>query len=530
MIRRFILILLLFLTWVTCVYHMGTAPRVGLDTNFDKGAKAQWIPKEKFGIHQLILEGTPKDRGMKAGALTYELLYLQEKALQSELKYVLPNRTLQKALFFLSMRWFWGIENYLEKWMLEEMWGVSQSASHDFDFLADGYTRQIAYHGLHEVGQTMVDMNPAMMGCTVLAVPGATGWIVGRNFDFEGGEVFDEHKIMKWVFPETGSPFLSVIWAGMVGAVTGVNANGVFISINAAGTKDFRRVGTPSTLVALKALQFSKTAEEAKEIIEKSDMFITDIFVVSQSHRKILYRIEKTPKRFVTHVEENPVAITNHLISNEFKDDAINAFRRDKMTSMYRFERGQELVNRYSSMRSNRRPVEYILDSLRDKNLKGGIPLPIGNRMAIDSLIATHAVVFDGDNDTLFVSQGPTLVGPFTGFDLKKSFETHTPVVVETLPKDPKVSMELRNKISQERKLLKEAKLAFKSKNWAGAKPVLDQAILAYDQDSDTYKMLGDFFKTSGDKTRAKEAYAKALELKPAYIHEKNALERELKQ
>ena len=63
--------------------------------------------------------------------------------------------------------------------------------------------------------------------------------IIGRNFDFEGGRIFDDEKILKWVFPSNGIPFVSVIWAGMVGAVTGVNASGVYISINAAGTVCF---------------------------------------------------------------------------------------------------------------------------------------------------------------------------------------------------------------------------------------------------------------------------------------------------
>jgi len=91
--------------------------------------------------------------------------------------------------------------------MLEEMYGVSKSTSTDFDFLLDRFTRQIAYHGLHEVGQLAVDQGSDSMGCTVVALPHKRNWIIGRNFDFEGGRIFDSEKIMKWVFPERGYSF-----------------------------------------------------------------------------------------------------------------------------------------------------------------------------------------------------------------------------------------------------------------------------------------------------------------------------------
>lgn len=525
--RTFLFILLTFATWVLSVYHLGTAPRRGLSTEFQPSLKSRFISKGQGQIHQLILEGSARDRGYFAGQVEEGILRAQEESLQEELKFVLPSPFFQRALFFFSMRWFWGIENFLDKNMLDEMWGVSQHASKDFDFLADGYTRQIAYHGLHEVGQTMVDMHPESIGCTVLALPQKNGWVLGRNFDFEGGRVFDNEKILKWVFPEVGYPYVSVIWAGMVGAVTGVNANGVYISVNAAGTKDFRRIGTPSTLVLLKALQFSKTAEEAKEIIEASQMFITDIFVITQSHTQTLYRIEKSPLRFTSLKEEKPVAITNHLVSDAFKNDGINVFRREKMTSLARFERGQELVNAYEA---SQKPVPYLLSALRDKSEKGGKDLPIGNRKAIDSLIATHAVIFDGENETLYVSQGPSLVGPFLGYKLKESFQAHGPVRTENLPGDPLVSVELFEHILKERKLLKEIQIQMKQKEWGEAKRLLDQAIETYPGDWEAHQMLGNYYKAVHDPKNAKVAYQKALDLNPAYLNDRLKLESETKQ
>src|SRR4030095_3151489 len=277
--------------------------------------------------------------------------------------------------------------------MLEESYGVSLSASPEFNFLLDPFSRQIAYLGLHEVGQMMIDRGTAAMACTVFAVPHEGSWVVGRNFDLEGGKIFDEEKILKWVFPDKGFAFVSVIWAGMVGGVTGVNENGVYISINAAGSSDFARFGTPSSLVLLKALQFSRTADDARKIIEDSKMFITDIFVVADSHSPYLFRIEKSPRRFYTLKETQPTIITNHLMGATWGSDETNEFRKRESTTLYREARGRALLRDVEA--ANPQSLEkYVLSMLRDKNDREGNPLPLGNRQAIDALIAAHSVMY----------------------------------------------------------------------------------------------------------------------------------------
>ena len=286
MIRSSILALLLIWTWALDVYHLGVfipPPHAAIS----KPAHQQtWIPKEKYGIQQMILTGSPFERGLASGRFTGKLLYQEEKSLVDRLRLFLPNDFIFRSLDVLMIRWFWGADQYFEPWMREEMDGVSRSAPHEFDDLGNGYVRQLYYHGVHEVGQMMVDQTGDSMGCTVVALPvkgagGRAGWVLGRNFDFEGGKVFDDEKIMKWVFPDEGHAYVSVIWAGMVGAVTGVNDHGVYLSLNAAGARDFRRYGTPTTLVLLKALQYANTADEAVDMIRNAETFITDIFMVS---------------------------------------------------------------------------------------------------------------------------------------------------------------------------------------------------------------------------------------------------------
>jgi hypothetical protein len=59
---------------------------------------------------------------------------------------------------------------------------------------------------------------------------------------------------------------------------------------------------------------------------------------------------------------------------------------------------------------------------LRDHECAGGVACSLGDRRAIDALIATHGIVADTTDRTLWVSAGPHLSGAFVRFDLKAIF------------------------------------------------------------------------------------------------------------
>jgi predicted choloylglycine hydrolase len=473
---------------------------------------------------------------LDSGLHTAQLLYRQEKELTTQLFGMIPSKVLRAVLELFTIRWFWGIDPYFEPWMTREMLGVSKFTSHEFDYLADRFTRQIAYHGLHEVGQMMVDQQTEDMGCTVVALANRGSWVIGRNFDFEAGRIFDSEKIMKWVFPEKGYAFVSTIWAGMVGAVTGVNEKGVYISLNAAGSREMRRYGTPSTLVLLKALQFSKTAEEAVQIIQNETMFITDIFVVADRHSSQLYRIEKSPR----HTEVIPLSesavVTNHLLSPHWREDKINLFRKSELTSEARAARGEKLVLALKSRKfTDSKKIERgILEILRDKgeSPKGRSP-SLGNRRAIDAQIATHSVIFNAAENLLFVSQGPGVSGPFQGFDLSASFKTGTPVPVRKLARDPLVSDEVFQEVRAAAKTISQVHRAIVKHDCVQAGQMLDtfraSSLFNKVESYSYYVVLGDYRKCIGDQQGAKVAWKKALDLVPAYPGEVRSLEEKLR-
>jgi hypothetical protein len=450
----------LVITFAVRTYHAGVLP-VGARSRLHPlpSDRAHWFERSAFGVQQLVLEGSPFGRGRLAGQYTQALLQRQEVELDARLTHLFPLPVTQQLLVISSIIWFKGLERYFEPWMVDEMYGVSLSAPHVFDRLVDPFTRQLAYHGLHELGQLMVDRgydadadtstNTAPdKGCTVAALETEGNWTLGRDFDLEAGRILDDEKVMKWVFPDQGRAFVSVVWSGMVGVVTGVNEDGLYLSLNAAGSDDFRRIGMPSTLIALKALQFASTAQQALQIITDSPMFITDIFVLLDAKSGELYRVEKSPERTVVLRESGSAVITNHLVDAAWAGDEQNESRKRRFTTLVREQRGKALLARLATgatgPNTGATVIDGILGILRDKGIdEHGQPLALGNRKAIDALIATHSVVFDGHEQVLYVSQGPAVSGPFSGFDLRASFAQRHPVLAaRTLPADPQVTAE----------------------------------------------------------------------------------------
>ncbi|MBF0316024.1 MAG: hypothetical protein HQK52_21570 [Oligoflexia bacterium] len=436
MIKNFILILILLInTWAVNVLHIGVFPK---NVIADKDSiEGRFYSKKETKLNHIVLEGSPYHRGREFGRLTAELLFKQEEQLVHQLNTFFPSSIIQKAFFILLIRWFWGIEKYFDKMFTDEMQGVSESTSEKFDYLGDKLTRQVAYHGLHEVGQMMMGYSHSW-GCTVLGVPTNQSWIIGRNFDFEAGKIFDEEKILKWVYPDRGNAYVSVIWAGMVGVVTGINEKGIYLSLNAAGSTDFARYGAPSTLVVAKVLQTTSTIIEAIQVLKESQILITEIFVLVDFKNRRAFRIEKSPEKMDIIEQHSSFVVTNHLVSDLWKDDSINRHRKKILTTIDREMRGKKLLQNWQSNGSIV-DTQRMATFLRDKKDFLGKKLALGDRRAIDALIATHSVIVDGERNYLYINEGPSLVGRYVGIDLTASFARKRPIMVSDLPADPEV-------------------------------------------------------------------------------------------
>ena len=93
------------------------------------------------------------------------------------------------------------------------------------------YHRLVFLHSLYDIALSF-EHSP-LIGCSAFVLgPGATRdghTLLGRAFDFEAGDEFDRDKAVFFVRENGAIPFASVAWPGLVGVLSGMNAEGVAI-------------------------------------------------------------------------------------------------------------------------------------------------------------------------------------------------------------------------------------------------------------------------------------------------------------
>ena len=240
--------------------------------------------------------------------------------------------------------------------------------------------------------------------------------MLGRNFDFEGGDSFGRQKSVTYVVPPKGEgiPFVHVAWPGLSGAVTGMNRERIALFINAAATKDFRRIGTPTILMARDVLQHARTIAEAEAIIRRTQVFVSDIVTVADGKTGKTRIFEKSPGTTAAYDVKDSVVVANHLVTPTFADDPVNKERRAEGTTTQRYARARQLLDRME----HRVTPEALAGLLRDKMGVDDKPLGLGNRNAIDGLIACHSVIMDVTAGKMWVAAWPNAEGAYIGMDV----------------------------------------------------------------------------------------------------------------
>ncbi|MBI5509255.1 MAG: hypothetical protein HY903_10930 [Deltaproteobacteria bacterium] len=395
------------------------------------------------GQHLLLLRGSPYALGFHNARLASDLLRRQEDTLLDLLFGFARGPAKAMLVRQLSLFYLTGLDRYLTDAERQEILGLAEGTADPFPDLGPRYTRLTAYHAIHELSQRFATDSPTF-ACSLLAVSGARTAdghaLVMRNFDFEGGEVFDRDKTVVVVRPQTGLGHVSVAWAGMAGVVSGINAAGLVVTINAGASADYRRVGAPTSLLVRRALEGAATIDAAVRILTATPRFVTDIIGLADASGAVAV-LELLPERFALRRGDVLVA-TNHLEAPAFAADPVNETRRCQTTTAVRHDRLDRLVAEHPGTSWT---VADLLRVSRDRRAADGAPLPLGHRHAIDALIATHAVIFDAAAKQLWVSAGPHTLGPYHGYDVQALLQavdrsTAAAAYLPSLPEDPLVA------------------------------------------------------------------------------------------
>ena len=378
-----------------------------------------WLKQNKFGIWELFIQGDSYSMGMKNGILTKDLLQYQEKVFVEQINELVPSRFyLQFLRVFLG--WFnRKMLDYVPEEYQLEIAGVSKSASIEFNFIAPPFQRIMSYHGAHDMGHALQSLT--LVGCTSFGVwngfSADSSLLIGRNFDFYAGDRFSENKIIAFVKPENGYPFMSVTWGGMIGVVSGMNAEGLTITLNAEPSGIPFISKTPVSILARKILQYASTIDEAFEIAKEYEIFVSESFLIGSGKENKVALIEKTGQKTTLYKPTiDRITVTNHFINSSLtetdkvKTDFVDA-------SHYRMERVNALIDSIGVFN-----IEEVVGLLRDQKGKNGENIGFGNEKSINQLIAHHGIIFKPQEKKVWVSAAPFQLGVFVAYDLDEIF------------------------------------------------------------------------------------------------------------
>jgi hypothetical protein len=379
-----------------------------------------WFRKSKSGLYELYVEGDPFDRGVIDGKLTLELVQKQEEYFNDQINKLIPSKFYLHFLKYF-VGWFnRNLDKNVRKEYKDEIYGISESASDRYTYIGSNYQRILNYHAAHDIGHAL--QNLALVGCTSFGTWGersADGQlIIGRNFDFYVGDRFADNKIVAFMKPSQGYKFMMVTWAGFIGVVSGMNEEGLTVTINAAKSKVPTGSATPVSLVAREILQYASNIQEALAIARKRQMFVSESFLVGSAKDQRAVVIEKTPDSLdVYDPHQQEIICTNHFQGNALRNTESNIRQMNESASAYRYQRLNELLEA-----NGKNTVEKTISILRDRGGKGNADIGLGNEKAINQLIAHHSIVFEPGKLMVWVSTSPWQLGSYMAYDLKKVF------------------------------------------------------------------------------------------------------------
>jgi isopenicillin-N N-acyltransferase-like protein len=384
------------------------------------GYGKNWLRKSESGLWEAYIQGKPFERGVAFGQLTRELLYYQEKSFIEQIREIIPSDNYLKVLKYFIAFFNRNLDKNIPDEYKDEIYGTSFACSPEYDFVGSGYQRQLNYHAAHDIGHALQGLN--MVACTSFSVwddeSKDSSLLIGRNFDFYMGDKFAENKIVCFVNPSDGYKFMMITWADMIGVVSGMNEKGLTVTINAAKSNIPGQAATPVTLLAREIIQYASTIQEAYEIAKKRRLFVSESIMIGSAIDGKTAIIEKSPDKYdIVYPETSRIICSNHFQGSTFAADKINIENIRGSDSYKRYKRVEELLNRYKTF-----DASGVVAVLRDQRALGDSDAGMGNQLAINQLIAHHAVVFNPGTLQVWVSTAPWQLGKFVAYDLKKIF------------------------------------------------------------------------------------------------------------
>lgn len=379
-----------------------------------------WSHKNEFGLYEVYIEGKPYERGYINGLLTQDLVVRQEDYFVARLNQLIPSRLYQWVLKQIVIWLNKDLDENIAEENKQEIFGVSRFASEKYDYIGPAYQRMLNYHGAHDIGHAMQNMN--LVACSSFGVWNEhtpdSSLLIARNFDFYAGDDFSKEKIILFIKPDKGYKLMLITWGGFTGVTSGMNEHGLTVTLNAAPSVLPSSTATPVTLISREILQYAKNIDEAFSIAAKAKSFVSESFLIGSAldHKAVL--IEKTPDTTILYTTAgSEILSTNHFQSAYFLKDAVNIKHMNESATVERYKRLQQVMNMVQ-LKTPQTSVEI----LRDRRGWNETDIGLSNENAVNQLVAHHSVVFLPEKRLAWVSSNPYQMGAFVCYDFDKIF------------------------------------------------------------------------------------------------------------
>jgi isopenicillin-N N-acyltransferase like protein len=371
-------------------------------------------------ILQVGLAGVPETIGYSHARLLYPEMVENEGILLGRFEDQVPMQAARSFLLDLAQLRYRHVDQQMGRERLREIAASARGFQPDpYAYVFPTFQRFVYLNALYDISLSF-EGSP-LIGCTTftfdgMATPDGSG-VLARAFDFEVDDIFDRRKAV-FLVRETGKiPFASVAWPGLVGVVSGMNLEGVAVVVHGGRAGETRAVGEPVVQALRRVLSQARTTEDAARLLAERAPMVSHIVIVTDAHGHSA-AIERAPGAPDT-LRRLPsrAATTNHFEST-LKDDPKNLRVRAITSTLPRRARADRLL---ADLPPDA-PITPLAAArlLRDRDAADGSALPLGDRRAINALIATHGVIMQTGPRVLWVSESPHLLGHFRAFDLQR--------------------------------------------------------------------------------------------------------------
>ena len=397
------------------------------------------------GVRLAHLAGSPEEIGTEHTTLLRDRMIANEEIVWSGFRDVVPFAPARVLLFDAGRYRYRHVDEGFPDARRREVAAEARAFTPDpFSSHMPTYPRMVFLHALYDIALSF-EHSP-LLGCTAFGLgPEATSdghALFARAFDFEAADVFDRDKAVFIVREDGKIPFASVAWPGLVGVVTGMNAEGVAVAVNGGRAREPSTTGIPVAFSLRETLESAHDTGEAIAILSRQNVMVSHLVFVGDAKGRFVV-VERAPgmPAYVREAKDaSRLAVTNHF-EGPLGGDERDVRVRETTTTLPRRARVEELV---SAVAPHSGDVTGAVAMLRDHGCARGESCPLGDRRSLDAFIATHGVVFDLTAKAAWVSEGPHLSGRFVKIDLPTIVSTKEGEVpkaeLETIPVDEVLS------------------------------------------------------------------------------------------